>query len=289
MHVLRSFDDGHAMTQRLALSVAVLLLAFCVSSNASRADNALLTVLSFNVESDRDTDPGKVAEDIAAISKDVDLVGLVEVFDERDAKTYADAVERPGNQFRYLMGRHGNEDSMAILYNLNTLKFKEVYELDRFPGSRKALVGRFRHKDAGIEFLFIVNHFNRGDVDRRQRQAKLIRDWVLAQKLPAILVGDYNFDFNPETMKGNTAFDIFTSKKGLVWIRPECLGDSSCPQTGTQCDRRYNSIMDFVFVADQRRGWQGLSDVLMKRTDYCERERRGHADHRPVLGVIAIQ
>jgi len=43
------------------------------------------------------------------------------------------------------LAHNGNEDRVAILYNLDTLKFKEVFELDRFPGSRKALVGRFRH------------------------------------------------------------------------------------------------------------------------------------------------
>ena len=282
-------ECARAMIRRFGVAFVMLLLAAVALPDAGRAASEIVTVLSFNVESDRDTNPRKVAEDIASISADVDLVGLVEVFDEKDAKTYSDAVERPGNQFRYLMGRHGNEDSMAILYNLNTLKFKEVYELDRFPGSRKALVGRFRHKKAGLEFLFIVNHFNRGDIKRRQRQSELIRDWVLSQKLPAILVGDYNFDFNPDTMQGNQAFDIFTAKKGISWVRPECLSDNSCPLTGTQCDGRYNSIMDFVFLADQERGWQGLSEVLLKRPDYCARERRGYADHRPVLGVIAIK
>lgn len=273
----------------LAISVAALVLATFSLPGAGRASNEIVTVISFNVESDRDTDPSKVAEDIAFISKDVDLVGLVEVSGKIDAKIYSDAMERPGVQFRYLMGNHGNEDSLAMLYNLNTLSFKEVYELDRFPGSRKALVGRFRHKKAGLEFLFIVNHFNRGDAKRRERQAELIRDWVLAQKLPAILVGDYNFDFNPDTLQGNQAFDIFTGKKGIDWLRPECLASKSCPQTGTQCDGRYNSIMDFVFLADQERGWQGVSDVMLKRPDYCQRERRGYADHRPVLAVIAVR
>ncbi len=242
------------MAFRFIFPTVCLLLALALLPTASRAADEILTVLSFNVESDRDTDPAKVAEDMALISKGIDLVGLVEVSGEQNAKLHSDAVERPGNQLRYLKARHGNEDSMAIFYNLTTLKFKEVFELDRFPGSRKALVGRFRHKKTGLEFLFIVNHFNRRDVTRRQRQSELIRDWVLSQKLPAILVGDYNFDFNPDTLTGNQAFDIFTEKKGLVWLRPEYLSDNSCPATGTQCDRHYNSIMDFVFVADKKRG-----------------------------------
>lgn len=272
---------------RISLSLGILV-ALGLGSLAV-ADT--LSVVSFNVESDRDTDPRRVGEDIAKISSGagVDLFGLAEVESETDARTFQQAASREGGQFRYLLAKNGNEDRVAILYNVDTLKFKEVFELDRFPGSRKALVGRFRHKAAGLEFLFIVNHFNRRDEERRQRQARLIRDWVLDQKLPAVLVGDFNFDFNPKTGRGNKAFDIFTAKPSLGWLKPDCVTKGNCPATGTQCDRRYNSIMDFVFLADKRRGWEGLAEVLFQRANYCERERRGYADHRPVLGLIAIK
>jgi endonuclease/exonuclease/phosphatase family metal-dependent hydrolase len=274
-----------------ALCTTLSLTMFAALGCAQMAYADTLSVISFNVESDRDTDPRRVGEDIAKISSGagVDLFGLAEVKNEEDVRIFQQAARREGGQFRFLLAKNGDEDRVAILYNVNTLKFREVLELDRFPGSRKALVGRFRHKAAGLEFLFIVNHFNRGDVERRQRQAALLRDWVLDQELPAVLVGDFNFDFDPQSGRGNKAFEIFTAKRGLDWIRPDCVTKGNCPATGTQCDGRYNSIMDFIFVADQRRGWEGLAEVLFQRADYCERERRGYADHRPVLGLIAIK
>tara|TARA_R110002074_G_scaffold147623_1_gene298597 strand:- start:281 stop:1123 length:843 start_codon:yes stop_codon:yes gene_type:complete len=269
--------------------IAGVLFAAFFASGLALAET--LTVVSFNVESDRDTDPAKVADDIARISSSasVDLFGLAEVQNEADAGIFQKAADRDGGRFRYLLAKHGNEDRLAILYNYDALEFLDVSELERFPGSRKALVGRFRHKAAGLEFLFIVNHFNRGDIERRRRQASLIRDWVLDQPLPAVLVGDYNFDFDPKTGRGNSAFEIFVAKSGLDWLQPQCVAAGSCPATGTQCDSRYNSISDFVFIADKRRGWPGVSDILLQRADYCERERNGYADHRPVLGLIDIR
>ncbi len=250
-----------------------------------------LAVVSFNVESDPDTAPALVAEDIAAISAAgaVDLFGLAEVRGEADLTVYASAAGRSGTNFRAILARQGEHDRVAMLYNASALELRRVFELDRFPGSRKALVGRFEHRASAAEFLFIVNHFNRRDTDRRNRQARLIRDWVLSQNLPAILVGDYNFDYDPVRRSGNAAFAIFTAAPGLIWLEPPCIAAGTCPATGTQCDARYNSIMDFVFLADRGHGWQGRSAILMQRPDYCERERRGYADHRPVLGVLKIR
>ena len=268
---------------------AAVMSAVLLSSPARSAE--MLSVISFNIESDQDTDPRKVAQEIAKLSAagQVDLFGLAEVQNQFDADLYQKAADREGAGFRYLLAKNGNEDRVAILYNYDTLKFREVFELDRLPGSRKALIARFQHKTSDVEFLFIVNHFNRRDTERRQRQARLIRDWVLKQPLPAILVGDYNFDYDPSTQRGNRSFEIFTEDEGLVWLRPACVEDGTCPATGTQCDSRYNSISDFVFIADQKRGWKGLSKVLFQRANYCDRERRGYSDHRPVLGLIEVR
>jgi endonuclease/exonuclease/phosphatase family metal-dependent hydrolase len=267
----------------------IVLLAVQGAAAQAKEPPTTLTVVSFNVESDRDTDPRKVAKDIALISKEVDLFGLAEVRDAADLEVFRWAAEASDGKFKALLAKHGNEDRVAILYNQRAVSLKRVFELDRLPGSRKALVGQFRHQASGIDFLFMANHFNRRDFKRRQRQAQLIRDWVLEQELPAILVGDYNFDFDPKTEQGNAAFRIFTTKPGLRWVQPECIAKGTCPPNGTQCDGRYNSIMDFVLIADQRRDWRGISDVMLKRKDYCKRERKGYADHRPVIGIIAIR
>lgn len=252
---------------------------------------ATLAVVSFNVESDADTDPILVGQDIARISAagSVDIFGLAEVRDEADLQVFQSAASRPGAAFQSVLARHGGHDRVAFLHNTATLELRDVFELERFPGSRKALVGQFVHRASAVEFLFLVNHFNRRDTERRRRQSRLIRDWVLDQDMPAILVGDYNFDFDPVKRLGNQAFAVFTADPGLVWLQPPCIAANSCPATGTQCDGRFNSIMDFVFLANRGRGWQGRSAILMQRPDYCERERRGYSDHRPVLSVIEIR
>ncbi|MCA8926639.1 MAG: endonuclease [Alphaproteobacteria bacterium] len=273
----------------------VFLLAFALAllalTGATSVMAQVLTVVSFNVESDDDTQPARVAEDIAAISKAgaVDLFGLAEVQNAADLNVYARAASRPGAAFKPILARNGNEDRVAILYNAATLALDDVRELDRFPGSRKALVAQFAYRAKRLDFLFIVNHFNRGDAERRNRQARLIRDWVLAQDRPAILVGDYNFDYDPRKRRGNEAFEIFTADPGLVWLPVPCIAKGRCPATGTQCDRRFNSIMDFVFVADRGRGWRGRSAILMQQNGYCERERRGYSDHRPVAARILLR
>lgn len=278
-----------AARRQLGLCLAVGLLAVTVLPSAVRAADGQLSIVSFNVESDRDTDPGKVADDIALVGKGADLFGLAEVASERDLEVFRLGAERSGAPFEALFARAGDQDRLAILYNVKTLLFRGVRELDRFPGSRKAMIGRFVHRQSQIEFLFMVNHFNRRDTERRRRQAVLIRDWILDQPLPVVVTGDHNFDFNPKTMQGNLSFDLFTQDPGLQWVRPLCLEERSCPPNGTQCDARFNSIMDFVLIADQGRGWRAVSDVMLKGQDYCQRERRGWSDHRPVGAVIVIR
>ena len=281
----------HLVLNRLLPSQILAIILWAALVMFAPAVAATLTVVSFNVESDRDTSPHKVAQDIRAISaaSAADLFGLAEVRGADDLAIYAEAAARKGADFRALLARNGGDDRVAILFNASALELRQVRELDRIPGSRKALVARFQHRTLATEFLFIVNHFNRRDTARRNRQALLIRDWVLAQDLPAILVGDYNFDYDPNKGRGNAAFEIFTEDPGLVWLQPPCIVAGTCPSTGTQCDDRFNSIMDFVLLAHQGRGWKGRSAILMQQPDYCERERRGYADHRPVLGVFEIR
>ena len=276
----------------LWLALAAILITGHDGSGAAEARPRVLSVVSFNVESDRDTDPQLVGRVIARISRThgVDLFGLAEVGSQADAQVFAMAASRDGGSFEPILAGNGDRDRVAILYNADTLKLSRTFELDRFPGSRKAMVAQLSDRASGQDFLFIANHFNRRDTDRRNRQAQLVRDWVLAQDLPAILVGDFNFDFDPLTGRGNAAFGIFTADPALRWVRPECIASGTCPKTGTQCDRRFNSIMDFVLVADHGRNWPAVSEVLFReQADYCDRERNGGSDHRPVLGLITLQ
>jgi len=271
---------------RLQLSLT-FLAALLISPVGVIAAADLLTVVTFNVESGDDTDPALVAQDIVMIGPGVDLWGLTEVADKSAANTFRQAASG-ASKYRYILGESGGEDRLTILYNLDTLKFKGVEELDRLPGSRKPLAGHFQHKDSGVEFLFVVNHFNRGDAKRRQKQAERLRQWTKRQELPVILAGDFNFDYNPKTEKGNKAFDLFMQGTTVHWHQPKCVSAGNCPRTGTQCDSRYNSILDFVFTGGPARDWEGESQVIFAERAYCARDRKGYADHRPVMTVLTM-
>ncbi|HKK30582.1 MAG TPA: hypothetical protein VKA18_09345, partial [Alphaproteobacteria bacterium] len=57
--------------RHLPRTLLAFALILAVSGSASAVETALLTVISFNVESDADTNPALVADDIAAIGGDV--------------------------------------------------------------------------------------------------------------------------------------------------------------------------------------------------------------------------
>lgn len=268
-----------------------LLLALSFSSVATTAPAfaANLSVISYNVESDdiEDTDPQKVAEDIQRIAG-ADLWGFSEVANRDAAAIFRDAVAYPGADFDSRLGTTGSNDKLQFVFNQNVLRLIDWDELDNSGGTRAPLFARFEFIPNGQQFLFTVNHFNRGDKEKRQKQAQTLRDWAERETLPIIAVGDYNFDFNPQTKSGNQAFEIFLEDDTFEWLEPQCLRNGNCPDTGTQCDPRYNSILDFVFVANEAKKWSADSQVLFLDEAVCSKEKEGYSDHRPVIANIEL-
>lgn len=273
--------------RRFGALLLLSLMAVVLTSMVAWAKDRL-TVVSFNVESGDDTDPAKVAEDMATIAEGIDLWALTEVENRAAANVFREGAA-VDTKVRYILGDSGHSDRLAILYDLNTLKLKGTEELDHLPGSRKPLVAHLQHKESGVEFLFVVSHFNRRDATRRQNQAERLRKWARGRGLPVILAGDFNFDFDPKAGKGNRAFDVFTQGSDILWVIPRCVAAGNCPGTGTQCDPHYNSILDFVFLAGPAKAWDAKSEILFRERDYCRRDRRGYSDHRPVIATLRLQ
>ncbi|ACK70031.1 Endonuclease/exonuclease/phosphatase [Gloeothece citriformis PCC 7424] len=265
-------------------------LASCTYALPMKA--APLTVMSYNVESDdiNDTNPRLVAEDIERIRSNmpIDIWGLSEVLNQEAADIFTDAISSPDTEYRSILGTTGGADQLQIVYNPETVRLIDTQELRNSGGTRAPLVAHFELLGNGREFLFTVNHFNRGDEDRRNQQARFLREWGAEQTLPIVAVGDYNFDYDPQTQSGNEAFDIFLEDDTFIWIRPECLADNSCPPTGTQCNPTYNSILDFVFVSERATQWDNISDILLIDEPVCEKESRGYSDHRPVVASFDV-
>ena len=49
----------------------------------------------------------------------------------------------------------------------------------------------------------------RGDTEFRAEQAGGLREWARTKSAPLIAIGDYNFDWDFRTEKGNSDFDAF--------------------------------------------------------------------------------
>lgn len=279
------------ISRALQLLLTMLLLWVIVTAMPTLAQEATLEVATFNVESDRDTDPAVVAQDMRQISGPV-LWGLSEVPNRRAAETYARSARFPGSDFEVILGSSGGGDRLAFLYDANSLDLIQHTELEDIGGDRAPLVGEFRIRASGQRFLAAVNHFNRGNAEKRQAQASNFRDWAINQSLPVIALGDYNFDVETDTLplQGNPAFDIFTASADINWLEPDCLSDPArpCPSTGTQCDPQFSSILDFIFLAGSAVDWPGVADIeFTNRLDYCQLETQGGSDHYPVVALIS--
>lgn len=258
-----------------------------------------LTVVSYNVESDskynkksntKDTEPDSVAKDLKRIPKS-HIWGLSEV-QKKDFETYRKAI---GKNFKLIEGETGGADRLAIVFDPDVLEqIGDMDELSEAGGSRHPLIEKFKVKRTEQEFLFVVNHLQRGANSVRKAQAAWLNIWAREEakkKNPSaiILVGDYNFDVNPYTKQGNPAYELFMQNGMFRWVEPSCIADRSCPTTGTGCNSEYNSILDFVFLAGSARSWKAKSEILFKdEADYCEKEESGGSDHRPIRAVLTI-
>lgn len=184
--------------QSRARSVMAMLmwLVMLVVTTAAWAEQ--LRGVGFNVESGG-ARPEVVATLIAA-TPGVDLWGFSEVQNEAWGIAFEQATEQGTRaDFLRLLGTTGGADRLLIVYNAERLDLLQQFELhDINPQGRvrAPLVGHFRLKTTGQEFLFQVNHLYRSRADQRHLQAQLLNRWARQQPLPVIAVGDYNFDWN---------------------------------------------------------------------------------------------
>lgn len=286
------------MLRPCALACGSSLLAVSLGAQAPDSDNQKfdLSVVSYNVESDSDTDPEVVAADIALIPES-HLWGLSEAppgyFD-----TYRAAI---GNRYQIIKGTTGGGDRLAIVYDPEVLAERDSKEFSGAGGSRHPLMARFKIKGTTREIIVVLNHLQRGsgreaaNNPTRQAQARWLNGWatgtVAVDDPPAmILLGDYNFDFDIHDKDGNRAYDYFMESAIFRWIEPPCLAQGSCPSTGTGCNDDYSSVLDFVFLAGAAKTWTATSEILFKSkaAAYCANDSEGGADHFPVRAILTL-
>ncbi len=264
----------------------ISMIIITVLITASSVFASELRMVSWNMESG-DASPHYLSKQIRKM-RGIDLWGLSEVKNEQWAALFAKSAQNArGKAYKAVLGSTGRADKLLILFNAERFKLIKSYELNdiNVGGTLRApLVVDLLDNKTGIEFSFMVNHLARGKTKpepRRTQQAKMLRTWALNKNGPVLLSGDFNLDCElPELTKCDQAYYEMVKGDVLDWVKP------STP-IRTQCNRRYNSILDFIFVGNQARAWNPTSKILHTSYEMCNDDEE-KSDHRPVLGIVNI-
>ena len=263
-----------------------LLFAAVFSAWADTAPAATtdLTVIGWNVESGG-ADAATIAGQLGAFDG-VDLWGLSEVSNDADALVYEIGAEfGEGSDFARVLGTTGGGDRLLALYDtgrFDLLSSGELGEINIGGNVRASLVLTLEERATGTTFLFMVNHLYRTDDTARHTQATLLNQWAQRQTLPAIAVGDYNFDYSTTTMQRDIGYNLMTLDDDWKWVRPATLVTTQC--SGWPC--AFNSVLDFVFVAAGANTWAATSEIVVRDGDFPDDATT--SDHRPVKVVFTL-
>jgi len=269
----------HTKTILLAISAFSILLLITLSGSAQT-----LTIVAWNIESGKSTN-NAVGNRIKEF-QGVDVWGMSEVLNDTALSAVELAAEDGENaDFKRVLGSTGGADRLGIVYNAN--RFSEVRRdnlTDIGSGNQRApLFAELRENATGKKFIFMVNHLARGDNALRHEQGRKLSAWVQQQTLPVIAVGDFNFDWRVIGGDGNhdRGYDLMTAGGFWAWVRPATLVRS-------QCAANFDSVLDFVFVNQAARAWNGRTEILVKAGD-CPSDYTNdleNPDHRPVRAVF---
>lgn len=261
-------------------TIFLLVLLTTTSSNAEP-----LRLLAWNVESGGN-DPAVIAKQLHEELSGYHIYGLSEV-DATNATTYRKAA---GDNFASVLSVTGNRDRLLLLYDKDRLELVESHELEAHDGvrmndvnfrHRSPLVGYFKTRETNEEFVVVLVHLARGNAELRTQQAKGLRLWCADQKLPVFGIGDFNFDFDFPTQKGNEAYDEFLSDGTWTWVRPAPHIDTNWSDRDEDGKDDYpDSCLVFVFVGKQASSWGAWSRVIVRNGDFPDDDQT--SDHRPV-------
>ena len=306
------------MTFRHAVSALAALLLLTPSPDPhGRAGAEAFRILAWNVESNRPgaapvSDASVLSHELTALlqvpATRAQIVALSEV-EPRTVPLYRQAVAAGlGTEVDFVTSASGGfRDSDSLLLVVDTTRFsiEHVFELHRYADipanfvvmdeasadygtirARSPLVARLRDRTGG-PFWLIVNHLARGEDDLRVDQARALRQWAQDHAdEPVITAGDFNFDYDFRSGRGNAAFDAMLEGGVWQWLRPDPLIDSNWTDDRDHPgqDRYPDSILDFVFVANGARTWKGESDVIVRPNDFPDSAET--SDHRPIMATF---
>jgi len=295
---------------------AVLALA---AGGLAAAQAEEFRLLAWNVESNRPGQPqvsdadvvaGQLTGLLRADGTRAQIVALSEV-EPKTVERYRRAVaEGLGGDVDFVTsasGGYADSDTLMLVVDARRFRIDEVFELHRYAGiranftvdeesssefgsvrARSPLIARIHDLATGRSFWLITVHLARGEKELRVDQARALRRWAAERDEPVVAAGDFNFDYEFATGRGNPAFDAMLEDSTWEWLKPDPLVDSNWSEDrkkgGPGIDSYPDSILDFVFVANAAKTWRGTSDVIVRAGDFPDDDRT--SDHRPIIATF---
>ena len=300
------------------LFACLLALAYVLSPGVSIADQ--FKILAWNVESNRPgqaqvSDPGVISEQLSGLLRDPTTRAQIVALSEVEPKTVpvykqavAEGLDTEVDFVTSASGGYRDTDSLLLVVDAKRFAIEDVYEMHRYKGisanfnvmdeksadygavrARSPLVAKLRDKASSnsSSFWLIVNHLARGEADLRIEQAKALKQWAEDHASePVITAGDFNFDYDFKTQKGNPACDAMMEGGVWQWLKPDPLVDSNWAddRDNPGHDRYPDSILDFVLVANGAKNWRGEADVVVREGDFPDSDKT--SDHRPIIATF---
>ena len=201
-----------------------------------------------------------------------------------------------GDSYKSLVTATGRSDRMMIVYNANRLEELEHAELEAHDGVRTN-DENLRHRSPLMEVSpqaqrcrvpASAESRGRWQCEAAPRASQALRLWAADQELPIVGIGDYNFDFDFPTRRGNPAFDEFHLDYVWYWVEPMKLVDTNwSDRDGDGVDDYPHSCLDFTFVAGKAKLWHSRSRVIVRDGDFPDDDKT--SDHRPVELVTVLR
>lgn len=288
------------------LTSLILFMGLSVASPARP-----LEVMFWNLESPghdvhegekKTADLGFLCQRIQQDFGGAEVVGFAEV--EPDwAPGLEEALEAAsGADWELRLSPTGGHDRLAIAWRSDRYTLLDWNILPELGGPfrikakdlhfRPSLYARLRCDDDLGPITFLVNHLARSNAENgppvRRKQANLLRQWLGHVQDPVICVGDFNFDYHiRQGDQDNSGFSVLTQDDLYHWVR---YPDPLIPTEGETKDGHpifpFESILDFIFVANQARDWRASSQVLTRPDDFSPEEM--NSDHRPVRAHFEV-
>ena len=235
------------------------------------------SILHWNINSSGQ--PATIARRLIGLGR-YDIVGLSNV-DKPEFYEQAIRENWPG-RYEFLRG----SDNLMMFYDQKKFRLIKRGNLKRSvntPSSSEKRHGpmfvRLEERTNHQELIVTLSHLTRDDAELRAEQAGDLRDWAQNQALPVIAIGEFNFDYDFKTEKGDAGFDEFV--QGGVWklIKPTSLIDIHSAEELNGHDRFPESTLNFSFVTGAAKNWKIKSREFVRDSDSFDEKT---VRHRPV-------